>query len=66
MMKLAKNLLSYLDRHNLTVDLNGSRVIVLDPEGKAICTGATVHTAVRKAMWLCVCPCQGSKTKQKL
>ncbi|CAK7009916.1 MAG: hypothetical protein MESAZ_00406 [Saezia sanguinis] len=57
-MKLANNLLRFLDRNGLTVHFNGSRIAVHDREGKVICTGATVHTAVRKAVWLNPCSCK--------
>jgi len=59
-MKLARKLRKYLDRDNLTVDFDGPRVTILDLEGKEVCSGATVHTAVRKAILLNVCPCTES------
>ncbi|CAK7059951.1 MAG: hypothetical protein MESAZ_01577 [Saezia sanguinis] len=56
-MKLDQELQDYLDKNNLTVDVIGFRPAVFDREGNVICMGGTVHTAVRKAIWLSsICP----------
>lgn len=64
-MKLARELRKYLDKDHLTVDFDGSRVVVLDQNSKVVCTGATVHTAVRKAILLNTCPCTESFVDRK-
>lgn len=57
-MKLDWELQEYLDANGLTAMFDGERFEVSDKDGRVICTGATVHTAVRKAVWLNACPCQ--------
>lgn len=62
-MKLAKELQDYLDRNGLIVDVVGLKVAVIDGEGKVICTGATIHTTVKKAIWRNVCFCQDHESR---
>lgn len=56
-MKVAEELRNFLEQNHLTLDLVDGRPAVLDEQGTVICTGATVHTALRKAMLLNTYPC---------
>jgi len=56
-MKLHRTLQNYLFDNRLYVSPINDRYEVIDQNNNRICTGATKHTAVKKAMWLDSCPC---------
>ena len=63
-VKIAKELQNYLDRNGLIVNVIGSKVAVIDGDGKIIITGATVHTAVKKAIWQNLCFCEDHESRR--
>jgi hypothetical protein len=65
-MRLAKALEAYLDKNGLVVDVLplDRKALVINKDGKVISAGATVHTAVRKAIWCDTCECQNHKPRE--
>lgn len=61
-MKVAQELRDFLERNHLAVDLVDGRPAVLNEDGTVICTGTTVHTALRKAVLLSTCLCHFGQT----